>query len=167
MVGGRLPRPSSDEESKAEAEAATAAAASGDNRKIMKHKFCTNTYSNSFFFSPSLSAPPDDLQWGSTLKVMYGKGRAGTIYDAKLIRSEYEGAKRKYKYYVHYHGWSNRYDEWIYRDRIYMVNEVTPTGKGKGKLKVKGVPMATATGDNDEGGGGGGGEDSGRARKFI
>lgn len=81
---------------------------------------------------------------------MYGKGRAGTIYDAKVLKIEYDVVRSAtYKYFVHYCGWSNRYDEWIYKDRIFQVvkDPVPRGGRRVGKLKNKGEPVSAVVGD--------------------
>ena len=62
-----------------------------------------------------------EIAIGDGLRVKYGKGKQLKVYEAKVLKSEYDGNKSRYKYLVHYYGWSSRYDEWIYRNRIVQV----------------------------------------------
>ena len=57
---------------------------------------------------------------GDKLKVKYGKGKLQKVYEAKVNKMETNSAG-KTKYFVHYTGWNNRYDEWITRSRIIEI----------------------------------------------
>lgn len=84
--------------------------------------------------------------------MIYGKGRTGTIYDAKVLKIEYEvkPCDSSYKYFVHYCGWSNRYDEWVYPGMISkVVRDPVPRGGrrvSKQKNKVEPASMVVRDG---------------------
>ena len=83
----------------------------------------------------------------------YGKGKQLKVYEAKVLKSEYDVAKNRYKYLVHYYGWSSRYDEWIYRNRIVQVVRDKSPRRRSGKVKNKGEPLppdASTCNDEDD-----------------
>lgn len=82
-----------------------------------------------------------EINIGESLLVKYGKGKQLKVYDAKVLKSEYDSNKSRYKYWVHYYGWSSRYDEWIYRNRIVQVVRDKSPRKRTGKVKNKGEPL--------------------------
>lgn len=59
----------------------------------------------------------DLIEVGVKLMVQYGKGKVQNVYEAKVNKIETNSAG-KTRYFVHYTGWNNRYDEWIVRNRI-------------------------------------------------
>lgn len=78
---------------------------------------------------------PTDIIEGMTVTVLYGQGRegkGGTPYQAKVVSIKIDPDLREWIFYVHYCGWSNRYDEWINRKRIIKIN-VAPIRRGKPK----------------------------------
>ena len=52
---------------------------------------------------------------GDKIKVFWLHGQ---IYEAKIIKTDKNTRDKWPKYYVHYQGWNQRYDEWITRGRI-------------------------------------------------
>ena len=52
---------------------------------------------------------------GDKIKVFWLHGQ---IYEAKIIKTDKTRTDKWPKYYVHYQGWNQRYDEWITRGRI-------------------------------------------------
>ena len=52
---------------------------------------------------------------GDKIKVFWLHGQ---IYEAKIIKTDKPTRDKWPKYYVHYQGWNQRYDEWITRGRI-------------------------------------------------
>ena len=52
---------------------------------------------------------------GDKIKVFWLHGQ---IYEAKIIKTDKIRKEKWPKYYVHYQGWNQRYDEWITRGRI-------------------------------------------------
>ena len=78
---------------------------------------------------------------GDGLKVKYGKGKQLKVYEAKVIKSEFDPSRNRFKYLVHYYGWSTRYDEWIYRNRIVQVCKDQSPRRRSGKVKNKGEPL--------------------------
>merc|ERR1712071_505732 len=57
--------------------------------------------------------PNVECQVGDKIKVFW---RHGQIYEAKIMKAGKD--KKEGKYYVHYQGWNQRYDEWITRGKI-------------------------------------------------
>lgn len=62
----------------------------------------------------------DTIEIGVKLMVQYGKGRAQNVYEAKVNKIE-TNSSGKTRYFVHYTGWNNRYDEWITNNRILSI----------------------------------------------
>ncbi|OTF73143.1 chromodomain protein, partial [Euroglyphus maynei] len=52
-----------------------------------------------------------NIKINDCLEVLYGKGREMEIFRAKVLKIEQKFSHPIF--YVHYHGWSTRYDEWI------------------------------------------------------
>ncbi|KAF7487597.1 AT-rich interactive domain-containing protein 4A [Sarcoptes scabiei] len=63
---------------------------------------------------------------GDCLSVLYGKGKQMRIYDAKVMEIDINYSNRP-SFYVHYYGWSNRYDEWIDIERITKIHRLKST----------------------------------------
>ena len=82
------------------------------------------------------------------MKVKYGQREQLKVYDAKVLKIEIDKAfdDKRLKYYVHYYGWSSRYDEWIHRDRVVELIREKPTRKRTAKPKTKGAVPS----DNDD-----------------
>merc|ERR1712223_284789 len=57
--------------------------------------------------------PNVECQVGDKIKVFW---RHGQIYEAKIMKAGKD--KKEGKFYVHYQGWNQRYDEWITRGKI-------------------------------------------------
>lgn len=106
---------------------------------------------------------------GDGLKVKYGKGKQLKVYEAKVLKSEYDKNCNRYKYLVHYYGWSSRYDEWIYRNRIVQVIRDKSPRRRSGKVKNKGepLPIDSNVGNEDEDNGDAKIEVVVRTRKFY
>ena len=64
---------------------------------------------------PQHLKPSVECSLGDKIKVFW---RHGLIYEAKIIKVDRPEAEKWPKYYVHYQGWNQRYDEWITRGRI-------------------------------------------------
>ena len=64
---------------------------------------------------PQHLKPSVECSLGDKIKVFW---RHGLIYEAKIIKVDRPEAEKWPKYYVHYQGWNQRYDEWIARGRI-------------------------------------------------
>merc|ERR1712025_1565606 len=64
---------------------------------------------------PQHLKPTVECSPGHKIKVFWLHGQ---IYEAKIIKVEKLEAEKWPKYYVHYQGWNQRYDEWITRGRI-------------------------------------------------
>lgn len=62
----------------------------------------------------------ETIEIGVKLMVQYGKGKAQNVYEAKVNKIETNSAG-KTRYFVHYTGWNNRYDEWITKNRILSI----------------------------------------------
>lgn len=60
------------------------------------------------------------IEVGVKLMVQYGKGKIQNFYEAKVNKIETNNAG-KIRYFVHYTGWNNRYDEWITKNRIHSI----------------------------------------------
>merc|ERR1712045_1038202 len=64
---------------------------------------------------PQHLKPSVECSLGDKIKVFWLHGQ---IYEAKIIKVDKPGGGRWPRYYVHYQGWNQRYDEWITRGRI-------------------------------------------------
>ena len=65
---------------------------------------------------PQHLKPSVECSLGDKIKVFWLHGQ---IYEAKIIKVDTIKSKGKWpRYYVHYQGWNQRYDEWITRGRI-------------------------------------------------
>ena len=64
---------------------------------------------------PQHLKPSVECSLGDKIKVFWLHGQ---IYEAKIIKVDKLGKARWPRYYVHYQGWNQRYDEWITRGRI-------------------------------------------------
>jgi len=64
---------------------------------------------------PQHLKPTVECSPGHKIKVFWLHGQ---IYEAKIIKVEKLDTEKWPKYYVHYQGWNQRYDEWITRGRI-------------------------------------------------
>lgn len=60
------------------------------------------------------------IEVGVKLMVQYGKGKIQNYYEAKVNKIE-TNASGNVRYFVHYTGWNNRYDEWITKNRIHSI----------------------------------------------
>lgn len=88
---------------------------------------------------------------GVKLMVQYGKGKVQNVYEAKVNKIETNSAGR-IRYFVHYTGWNNRYDEWITRNRILSIVAEKENGTKDGRTKqtetvaiITTAPPATTT----------------------
>lgn len=65
------------------------------------------------------------------------------LYDAKVLKIQVnEGV---YKFFVHYYGWSTRYDEWVDLYRINKIIKDKSPRRRSGKVKNKGEPLPETT----------------------
>lgn len=62
----------------------------------------------------------DLITRGMKLMVKYGEGKMRNVYEAKVNKIE-TNQTGKTRYFVHYTGWNNRYDEWITKNRILKI----------------------------------------------
>lgn len=61
----------------------------------------------------------EPLRVNDRIRVKYGHGKQHKVYEAKVLKIEdVEGDSGEKKFFVHYTGWNNRYDEWILKKRI-------------------------------------------------
>lgn len=81
---------------------------------------------------------------GVKLMVQYGKGKIQNFYEAKVNKIEINNAG-KIRYFVHYTGWNNRYDEWITKNRIHSIVIDKENGSRDGKAKHPEVTTANST----------------------
>lgn len=61
----------------------------------------------------------------------------GIPYDAKVVSVKIDPDLREWIFYVHYCGWSNRYDEWISRKRIIKITDKKTAKRSKAKPPTK------------------------------
>lgn len=88
------------------------------------------------------------IEVGVKLMVQYGKGKVQNVYEAKVNKIETNNAG-KIRYFVHYTGWNNRYDEWITRNRIHSIVIDKENGAREGKAKhSETAAVAPATNSN-------------------
>ncbi|KAG9510885.1 AT-rich interactive domain-containing protein 4A, partial [Fragariocoptes setiger] len=80
----------------------------------------------------------DSIEIGTRLRVEYGNDKLLKVYEAKVLKTDSLGGRPRY--YVHYLGWNNRYDEWITRNRIVSIVSEESSKRRKGSLQ-KGVPI--------------------------
>lgn len=85
----------------------------------------------------------DLIEVGVKLMVQYGKGKVQNVYEAKVNKIETNSAG-KTRYFVHYTGWNNRYDEWIVRNRIVGIVTEKENGTRDGRAKQSEVASATS-----------------------
>merc|ERR1712226_1742375 len=78
--------------------------------------------------------PNVECQVGDKIKVFW---RHGQIYEAKIMKSGKD--KKEGKFYVHYQGWNQRYDEWITRGKIVenLTWDENPKSHKARELKAK------------------------------
>lgn len=76
----------------------------------------------------------DQIEVGVKLMVQYGKGKVQNVYEAKVSRIETSSVGR-IRYFVHYTGWNNRYDEWITRNRIVSIVNEKENGPRDGRTR--------------------------------
>lgn len=74
------------------------------------------------------------IEIGVKLMVQYGKGKVQNVYEAKVNKIETNSAGRT-RYFVHYTGWNNRYDEWITKNRILSIVTDRENGTKDGRCK--------------------------------
>jgi len=86
----------------------------------------------------------DSIEVGVKLMVQYGKGVVQNVYEAKVNKIEINSAG-KTRYFVHYTGWNNRYDEWITRNRILKIVTEKENGFKEGRSKNSEASSTTIT----------------------
>ena len=105
---------------------------------------------------PQHLKPSVECSLGDKIKVFWLHGQ---IYEAKIIKVDKPGGGRWPRYYVHYQGWNQRYDEWITRGRIaenltWNANPKKTTGKSHSpppeKSKGKTEKLEKRSSDEDE-----------------
>ncbi|OQR74804.1 hypothetical protein BIW11_08835 [Tropilaelaps mercedesae] len=73
----------------------------------------------------------EPLRVNDRIRVKYGHGKQHKVYEAKVLKIEdIEGDSGEKKFFVHYTGWNNRYDEWIHKKRI-LENITHKLDKGR------------------------------------
>lgn len=88
----------------------------------------------------------DSIEIGVKLMVQYGKGKIQNVYEAKVNRMETNSAGRT-RYFVHYTGWNNRYDEWINKDRILSIVTEKENGSKDSRSNQLDGQNSTTTGN--------------------
>nr|ACO15529.1 Mortality factor 4-like protein 1 [Caligus clemensi] len=68
---------------------------------------------------PLASLPPAKFKEGEKILCFHGP----LIYEAKVQKLEESEAKGRRRYFIHYHGWSKNWDEWVLEPRMLKHNE--------------------------------------------
>lgn len=79
-----------------------------------------------------------EIELGDRVKVKYGRGRLKKVYDAKVLKIQTDGSEKRY--FVHYNGWNNRYDEWV--KRSFIVALANTNSKQTKDISQKASPLS-------------------------
>lgn len=74
------------------------------------------------------------IEIGTRLMVQYGKGKVQNVYEAKVNKIETNSTGRT-RYFVHYLGWNNRYDEYVAKNRIVSIVTDKENGNRDGRSR--------------------------------
>ncbi|XP_040573337.1 mortality factor 4-like protein 1 [Lepeophtheirus salmonis] len=91
--------------------------------------------------SPTTAIPPAKFKEGEKILCFHGP----LIYEAKVQKLEENVAKSRRRYFIHYHGWSKNWDEWVLEPRMLKYNdanllkkkELTRAHEAKGRAAKK------------------------------